>query len=272
MTEKEEINPVTHNLEQLAIQAALAADWEKAIDLNKQILKLGSENLEASNRLGRAYSEVGQIEKAKYSYREVLKHDPYNTIALKNLERLKAVNGSVVKITGSGVLSPDLFMEEPGKTKVLEATSLAKPEILAQLHTGDEIKLDLIGDKITFKDAAGNKLGSYDGELAPKLIPFLRGGNLYKSYVKSVKPSELRIFVKEIRRSPKFANSPSFPTINSGFKPYVHESALETITTDVEIEPTDTTATEAAVAKRIASVETLIDEEQTESPLIEDSE
>jgi hypothetical protein len=259
-------------LENHAIQAALSTDWEKAIDLNKQILKIDDSNVESHNRLGRAYSESGQVDKARASYRSVLRFDPYNSIALKNLERLKAISGSGVKITGSGAFSPDLFMEEPGKTKVLEASDLTRPEILAQLHTADAVLLEPSEKGILIRDAAGRKLGLYQGELAEKLNTLLKGGNVYQAYVKSVKPSELKIFVHEIKRTPKFANTPSFPTVDNGFKPYVHESAVEVPTPDVDLDPSDTTASEAAAAKKIASVESLAEQETDQSHVNIDEE
>lgn len=217
-----------HPLEAQATQAALDADWEKAITLNKDLLKVSPSNLGAYNRLGRAYSEVGQVEKAKSSYREVLRHDPYNSIALKNLERLKASNGHTTKITGSSVINPDLFLESPGKTKVLELTDLAKPEILASLHTGDNVKISGLEKSVKFEDASGTKLGVYDGELAPKLSAMLSGGCVYEAYVKSARPTELKIFVREVKLSPRFQGKPSFPITDTGFKPYVHESAVNT--------------------------------------------
>jgi len=253
-------------LETQAIQCALDTNWGKAIELNKQILQLDGSNIESHNRLGRAYSESEQIEKARSSYRSVLKIDPYNSIALKNLERLKAISENGAKINASGALSPDLFMEEPGKTKVLEATELAGPEILAQLHTADRINLQPNAKGVAFQDASGRKLGLYQGDLAQKLTNLLKGGNTYEAYVKSVKPSELKILVREVQRAPKYINTPSFPTVDNGFKPYVHESAVDSPAPEVEHESADTAATEAAVAKKIASVESLAEQELDHTP------
>jgi hypothetical protein len=249
-------------LEEKAITAALQADWETAITLNREIQKADHSNIESYNRLGRAYSEIGQIEKAKSSYREVLKRDPYNSIALKNLERLKASKGKTAKITGSTTLSPDQFMEEPGKTKVLELQDLAKPEILARLHTGDIVKVAANDSSLRFEDAAGTRLGTYKGDLSIKLAEFVRNGSVYNAYVQSVKPTEVKIFVREVRRAPKFINTPSFPTVNSGFKPYVHETATLIMEDQlIDGETQDTTATEAEVRKKIASVESLVEKE-----------
>lgn len=248
------------SLETQAVQAALASEWTKAIELNRQILKLDERNTESYNRLGRSYSEQGDLEKARSSYRSVLHIDPYNSIALKNLERLKLANGTTKASSGS-VLNPDLFMEEPGKTKVLEATELAEPMILASLHSADQVTIEASSQEISFKSSSGRKLGTYKGELADKLSTLLKAGNIYEAYVKSIKPTELKIFVREIKRAAKFQNIPSFPTTDNGFRPYVHEGTVDVPPPNVEMEHTDTSATEAAVAKKLNSVESLAEQE-----------
>src|SRR5437870_3366835 len=75
-------------LQKLAIDAALIGDWDKAIDLNEEIIEIDSQNIDSLNRLARALFEIGRYQKAKKIYQDVLKMDPYNNIAQKNLKRL----------------------------------------------------------------------------------------------------------------------------------------------------------------------------------------
>lgn len=256
------------SLESQATQAALEANWESAISLNKIIVKTEPENLGAWNRLGRAYSEVGQLERAKSAYREVLRRDPYNSIALKNLDRLKVAGAKGVKITGSSVLDPDLFLETPGKTKVLELEGLAQPEVLAALHTGDKVKILPLESAVKFEDAGRNKLGVYQGELAGKLAEMLRAGSVYDACVKSVESNGLKIFVREVGRAPKFAGVASFPVQDNGFKPYVHEGAVSSdpIIHDGQEEVTSVEEPEPGeVIKKTPSVETLAEAEAEET-------
>jgi len=71
-----------------AVQAALEADWPTAVELNAKILEANAEDLEARNRLGRALLETGKLDEAKAAYADVLKTEPNNPIALRNLARL----------------------------------------------------------------------------------------------------------------------------------------------------------------------------------------
>ena len=61
-----------------AVAAALDADWTRAVDLNQKILEAAPDDIDAHNRLGRAYVEQGKVEEAKAAFAEVLKAEPYN--------------------------------------------------------------------------------------------------------------------------------------------------------------------------------------------------
>src|SRR3981081_3322398 len=78
----------------LAIQQALASQWEDAVVTNKNILNLFPNDPEAYNRLGKAYSELGQYTEARLAYSQTLKYSPDNAIAKKNLDRLALVKES----------------------------------------------------------------------------------------------------------------------------------------------------------------------------------
>src|SRR5260370_18059633 len=72
----------------LAIQQALASQWEEAVITNRNILNLFPSEPDAYNRLGKAYSELGQYAEARQAYTQTLKYNPDNTIARKNLKQL----------------------------------------------------------------------------------------------------------------------------------------------------------------------------------------
>src|SRR5579883_2559373 len=70
-----------------AIKQAQEGQWEEAVITNKNILQLFPNEPEAFNRLGKAYSELGQYAEAREAYSQTLVYSPKNTIARKNLDR-----------------------------------------------------------------------------------------------------------------------------------------------------------------------------------------
>lgn len=200
-------------LEQKAIEAALAGDWQEAVKLNLEILKQTPNDIEALNRLALAYLELGKIALAKKNYHKVLSLDPSNPIALKNLEKIPKgkVSKRQVGEKTSFAISPDIFLEEPGKTKTVTLINLADKKILSQLALGETLNLLPREKSISITNSQGVYLGRIPDDLSRRLVGFIKRGNRYQAFVKSATSSELKIFIKEIFRSQKFTNQPSFP-------------------------------------------------------------
>ena len=75
-------------LAEQAILAALEADWPRAAELNQKIVETSPDDVEGRNRLGRAYIELNRLEEAKAAFTEVLRIEPYNSIALRGNSRV----------------------------------------------------------------------------------------------------------------------------------------------------------------------------------------
>lgn len=209
------------NLAGAAITAALTANWQEAVKLNVKILTQDRTNVEALNRLARAYGCLGQIKKAQNIYKKVIEQDPYNIIALKNMEKLAktAANGHTspnssiqARPTGSGLNLSQVFLDEPGKTKLVNLLNLAPPSILASLNCGDKLVINPKNHAISVAAGDGTYLGAFPDDLAHRLLAFIAGGNAYEAFVKSASTKNLIIFVRETIRSAKFGNQPSFAT------------------------------------------------------------
>lgn len=203
----------TTALEEQAIAAALAQNWTKAIELNQKILKDFPQNIAALNRLGRAYWEIGKTTQSIQTFKKVLKFDRLNPIANKNLNRLSRGSGAK-KITSkknSFTPSGNIFLEEPGKTKLVKLVRLAPPSALAQLDNADPVLLVVKKRVISVLSENGDYLGAIPEDLSLRLIGFIKGGNQYQAFVKSVDHQKLEIFIREVVRNKKFFNVPSFP-------------------------------------------------------------
>ncbi len=110
-------------LSKKAIEAALNHEWQKAIELNSQILEKYPNNMDTKIRLGRALIQVKQFEKAKKIFKEVLATDPINPVALKNLEIAK--NKKIDSKHENGINSNHL-LKEPGTTAEITTNIVAK--------------------------------------------------------------------------------------------------------------------------------------------------
>ncbi|MBM3205403.1 tetratricopeptide repeat protein [Candidatus Shapirobacteria bacterium] len=204
------MTPMTASLEEQAIKAALNQNWEKAVEINKNILKEKPEDIPALNRLGRAFWELGQNEKAQRTYKKVIKIDRFNPIANKNLKRI-GKNKNKNNFKSNFVPSGKVFLEEPGRTKLVRLTRLASPSVLAQLDSGDAVFFLIKKRLVSVLDEQENYLGAIPEDLSQRLIKFIKGGNQYQAFVKSVDHQRLEIFIREVSRGKKFASIPSFP-------------------------------------------------------------
>ncbi|MDP3941868.1 MAG: hypothetical protein Q8Q49_06195 [bacterium] len=195
-----------------AIQTALQGDWQKAIDLNQQILKDEPDDIDTLNRLGFAYTSLGNLKHAKSAYQKVLGLDSQNPIALKNLKRLSLVD--VKNLSSGQVFIPmnNIFIEEPGKTKVVDLINVADQKVLGKLLCGEFLLLQVKRMKIFVLDNEKRYIGMLPDDLSKRLIKFFNGGNKYEAYVKTVNSHKVAVFMKETKRATRFKNQPSFAT------------------------------------------------------------
>jgi tetratricopeptide (TPR) repeat protein len=203
------------NLPKQAIEAALELRWNDALKINDLIIKDQPENIDALNRLGRCYFELGDMENAKKYYGLALQYDTYNPIAQKNLKIIQSfksngTNGLKHVNFGNGKISPSLFLQEPGKTKIVSLIKVAEPQKLSQSFCGMLVELVVKNRGITVVDDQGVYLGVLPDDTAHQLLRLIKGGNKYQAIVRSIKVNGMSLLIKEVFRSRKFRNQPSF--------------------------------------------------------------
>lgn len=193
-----------------AIAAALTQNWQQAIKINTALLKTDEENIDALNRLGFAYLKNGQLLQAKRCFAKVIKLDEYNQIALKNIDKLnsgKANQGA--KCMGT-IMSPLMFLEEPGKTKIAVCVNPAPARTLSSLVCGQEVLMKPKKHCVEIRDRSDTYIGALPDDLSFKLIKYMSAGNIYQAAVKGIGKNSVTIFLRELSRGKKFANQPSF--------------------------------------------------------------
>ncbi len=196
----------------LAVQAALDADWTRAADLNTRTLEANPEDLEARNRLGRALLETGKLEEAKAAYAEVLKAEPNNPIALRNVARLGTLIEHKTKINMTkSKTQPRLFIEDMGKTGILRLINPAPPHIVAKYSPGAEAELRERDGLIAVHARDGELLGFLEPKVGRRLLDLINTGNQYVVAVVSNDQVNPRIAIRETLQSPENAQRISFP-------------------------------------------------------------
>ncbi|KKQ98914.1 MAG: Tetratricopeptide TPR_2 repeat protein [Microgenomates group bacterium GW2011_GWC1_39_12] len=197
-------------LQDQAILCALAQNWKEAIRINLQIIKQERTNIDAHNRLGYAFMKNGQPIKSKEIFTKVLKLDPYNQIAQKNLKKISLLKKGAITIASCEDISPLLFLEEPGKTKIVDCINTAPMNVLSVLTCGQKIQLVPKAHSIDVRDMQNAYIGALPDDLAFRLLKLMDAGNEYAVFVKGVSKNCVSIFIRETKRGKKLTNQPSF--------------------------------------------------------------
>ncbi|MGI5827483.1 MAG: tetratricopeptide repeat protein [Patescibacteria group bacterium] len=195
-------------LSALAIQKALNTEWEEAVTLNEQILAEDPQNIDALNRLAQAYIHLKELEKANDIYQQVLRIDPFNPIAQRNIVKLKTLSakGLTLEITPT---KPFNFIEEPGKTKIISLVRLGERLVLSSLQPCLALDLHVRSQAVCLYYKK-SYVGRLPDDIGKRLIWLCKRDNKYAAFVKSVEKDRVSVFIKETKRSSKNKNYHSF--------------------------------------------------------------
>ena len=253
LTRTENTPRLRRELSRDAIALALRGDWERAAQVNRAILELFADDVDAMNRLGKALLELGQYREAGLTFNRVVSISRYNSIAKKNLARLSqlerapAPSKSVRKPGGT----PQLFIEESGKSATTVLRKPASNQVVVRIAPGDPINLMVEKNVITVKTRDDEYLGQIEPKMGTRLIRLMNGGNRYEAAIISVNNQHVSVIIRETYRHPSLRNVCSFPTkskeehrvyLGDSLLRYVVEEDLEDEDekeTDKETEPED---------------------------------
>lgn len=194
----------------LAIAAAKSSDWPTAAELNEAILVQSPDDVPALNRLGLAYLQLGQESDAKKQFQRVLEIDKHNSIAHKQLERIKT-NQPFLQPT----FSKNYFIEEPGRTKIVELHRLAGKQVLDTLCVGHNCKLTAKKRYISVETEDNRYVGALPEDISFRLAHLLETGNTYLCTIQSCSNSHCMVYLKELSRSKVNLDTHSFPPSKS---------------------------------------------------------
>ncbi|MCX8125726.1 MAG: tetratricopeptide repeat protein [Dehalococcoidia bacterium] len=195
-----------------AIALANQGRWEEAVAVNRTILEGFPTDVDAHNRLGRALMELGRYAEARAAYARALELSPNNQIAKKNLERLSLIRQKEGTPVGQQTaVSPEFFVSESSKSRVVRLYHLASKRTLARVHAGDQVFLRPRGKHLQVETADKEVLGWVEPRYELRLLRLMKGGNKYDAAVVSVDGDSMKILITETYQHPKQAGKLSFP-------------------------------------------------------------
>jgi tetratricopeptide (TPR) repeat protein len=197
-----------------AIALALKGEWERAAEVNRAILELFEDDVDAMNRLGKALMELARYAEAREVLDRVARIAPYNTIAKKNLTRLvqlestPAPSKQVRKVGGA----PQLFIEESGKSGTTVLQKTATGQVVARVAPRDPANLVVEQDAVSVYTRDDEYLGQIEPKLGRRLTRLMYGGNKYEAAIIGVNEQGISIIIWETYRHRSLQNVCSFPT------------------------------------------------------------
>lgn len=224
-----------------AIALAMQNRWSDAVSANMAILGEFPDDLEAHNRLGKALTELGQIEEAKGAFQRALQISPTNAIASKNLDRLTQLGDETPRSQLGEGRAPHAFIEESGKAGVTGLVSLPPAKVFLQMAPGRPVQLEVDGSGLRVTDPDGEYVGRVEPRLASRLVRLIKGGNRYEATVTSVSPEGLMVIIREVHKDPSQAGVSSFPSRGGGdYRVYLPGTVLGREPGEEESEETET--------------------------------
>ena len=201
-----------------ARRAALEGRWDESLGLNQALAERYPRDAEVQNRIGRAVSEMRRYTAAWDAYSEALRIDPANMIARRNLQRLELLGRrqdaepGVEDQTNSTVIPrTTVFIEEIGKTWVDELVNPVSRVELAEVSSGELLRLEVKDDRLHVMTTDGRALGEVEAKTATRMIDLISGGNRYEVYALGLSATSLRVILREAFRDQSQAQKVSFP-------------------------------------------------------------
>lgn len=212
LQQEEDRTRLGRKLGQQAVALAVQGRWEEAVAANRAILERFPDEAAACNRLGRALIELGRFVEADEAYQRSLEIDPGNSIAMKNIERLKTwMSAGELGQEKARKLGREFFASTVGKTGVVVLTNVSAIDRIGEIGVGGVVALRRQGHRIYVEDGEGHLLGELDPRHGTRLAKLMQGGNEYSATVLTTSEGGTQVLVREDFQHPSQVGQASFP-------------------------------------------------------------
>lgn len=210
-------------LEKIAIEHSLAQEWEKVIEINKEIIEIDKTNIPALNRLGKAYLSLDQKQKAEKIFKSVLKMDPNNKVAKKNMSDPNAHLSAKIDTS-------NLIKKEPGTSAFTNIKITGKSIKPKNLRVGQPLKIK-VHDKISLYDELDTFIGYLSADISSKILKNKIKDSEVIASVIAKRKGLISILVKTDR--------PIFGSVKSDMIPFIGEGEEELIEDAIDMTTTE---------------------------------
>lgn len=204
----EERAKLKKQLTEQAVKLAVNGRWQEAVQVNREYTRLFANEAEGYNRLGKALSELGQVQEALDAYQKALDLDPTNQIARRNIDRLAALRDAPVSAPPTQV-DTRLFVEETGSAAVA-ALQAVDPKVAAVLDAGDIVQLEVQGNAVNVLTVRGEYVGMIEPRIGLRLARMMKAGNRYSAAMVST-GEQPKVILRETFKHPSMIDKVSFP-------------------------------------------------------------
>lgn len=204
----EERAKLKKQLTEQAVKLAVNGRWQEAVQVNREYTRLFANEAEGYNRLGKALSELGQVQDALDAYQKALDLDPTNQIARRNIDRLAALRDTPVSAPPTQV-DTRLFVEETGSAAVA-ALQAVDPKVAAVLDAGDIVQLEVQGNAVNVLTVRGEYVGMIEPRIGLRLARMMKAGNRYSAAMVST-GEQPKVILRETFKHPSMIDKVSFP-------------------------------------------------------------
>ena len=196
-----------------AVAHAMAGEWVEAVSANLKLIAHDTSDLEAHNRLGKAYTALGHNENAIRAYRAAMAISPGNPIAQRNLIRLEALggDGNVAEGVGAAAEMARVTGSVDGSVIVTRLERTAGLDVLEGIAIGDKLILVASPAGIRVSTTSSKYLGVVNGKLSVRIAKLIVRGNRYEAFVSSDNETGFSIQIVESFQHPNLVNVVSFP-------------------------------------------------------------
>jgi tetratricopeptide (TPR) repeat protein len=211
MVIREEEHVITHReMTREAISLAMESRWQEAITVNRNILALSDEDLDASNRLGKSLLELGDVDGARIAFDRSLAIDPENVIARKNADRLSGSSSAQAANAAGTRFAQKMFIGDSGKSAQVTLLACATDSARPFISPGAPVELRTEQGTLAVFNQDGHYIGLVPPKLGRRLVGLIEEGNRYEGAISGSSGDAIKVVLQESYQHPSLRSKVSF--------------------------------------------------------------